>query len=105
VIGFSKILRIISCSQGQGGTQSIEDAEGFSLFNRPDISRETVPNILKDFERVRRSRASKIQDITREAHERKSPEQMFKHNLYNWTYPGIHKCLQNLNDGKEMIAI
>jgi salicylate hydroxylase len=61
--------------------------------------------VLQDFDRVRRSRASRIQNHTREMHERKTAEQMYKHNLYNWTYPGIEVCLDRLRAGKEMIDL
>lgn len=91
--------------QGQGGTQSIEDAEAFQLFNTPDVGREAISDILQKFDRVRRSRASRIQNNTREMHERKIPEQMYKHNLYNRTYPGIQTCLARLDEGKDMIAV
>lgn len=91
--------------QGQGGTQAVEDAEGFRLFNSGDIDRDGVHAILEDFDRVRRQRASQIQNHTREAHARKSAETLYKHTKYNWTYPGIHEALARLNAGKEMIEI
>ncbi|EMC95502.1 hypothetical protein BAUCODRAFT_25510 [Baudoinia panamericana UAMH 10762] len=89
--------------QGQGGTQAVEDAAAFQLFAH--ATRATVPTILKDFDRVRRTRASQIQNNTREAHERKTPERLWKHSLYNWTYPGINECLRRLNAGEEMIDV
>jgi len=48
--------------QGQGSTQAVEDAEGFRLFLQPGVTRDDVPNILKDFDSVRRPRASTIQN-------------------------------------------
>lgn len=91
--------------QGQGGAQAVEDAEGFVLFNGAGTDRESVPRILQDFDRVRRPRASRIQNHTREAHERKSPEAMYKDTKYNWTYPGIHECLNRLKAGSDMIPL
>jgi salicylate hydroxylase len=91
--------------QGQGGNQAIEDAEGFVLFNSPGVTRTSLPDMLKDFDRGRRQRASKIQNHTREVHDRKSPEVIFKDQMYNSTYDGIRKCLSRLNAGKEMIPV
>jgi salicylate hydroxylase len=47
--------------QSQGGTQAIEDAEGFELFNKTGITRAEIPEILGVFDSVRRPRASQIQ--------------------------------------------
>lgn len=91
--------------QGQGGNQAIEDAEGFVLFNSSGVSRTSVPDILKDFDRVRRARASKIQNHTREVHDRKSADVIFKNSMYNSTYDGIRRCLSRLNAGEEMIPV
>ena len=91
--------------QGQGGTQAVEDAEGFVLFDGPDVTRDSVSSILGDFDKVPRKRASQIQNNTRQAHERKSAEDIYKHTQYNWTYPGIRECLKRLEEGKEMIEI
>ncbi|KAK3669946.1 hypothetical protein LTR78_010197 [Recurvomyces mirabilis] len=82
--------------QGQGGTQSIEDAEAFTLFAKPDIDRASIPDILRLFDTVRRTRASKIQNITRESRARESAEDLYKHNLYTWTYPGVAECVRKL---------
>lgn len=80
----------------------MEDGEGFVLFNDVGVNRSTVPVILKDFDRVRRQRASKIQNHTRMAQERSS-EAIFNNQMYNSTYPGIKKCLSRLNAGVDMI--
>ncbi|KAK4554627.1 hypothetical protein LTR86_008129 [Recurvomyces mirabilis] len=82
--------------QGQGGTQSIEDAEAFTLFTRPNKGRASIPDILQSFDTVRRTRASTIQNITRESRARKSAEDLYKHNLYTWTYPGVAECVRKL---------
>ena len=92
-------------TQVQGGTQAIEDAEGFVLFNETDVNRASVPNILKDFDRVRRERASKIQNHTREVQVRETPEVVFKNQMYNSTYGGIRECLTRLDAGEDMISL
>ncbi|KAK5113781.1 hypothetical protein LTR62_003165 [Meristemomyces frigidus] len=92
--------------QGQGATQSIEDAEAFTLFNTPlNVNHESAPEILSKIDTVRRTRASKIQNITRESRARKSAEDLYRHNLYAWTYPGVWECLVRLEEGMEMIDV
>ncbi|KAL4861433.1 hypothetical protein BDV12DRAFT_191078 [Aspergillus spectabilis] len=88
--------------QGQGGAQAVEDAEGFVLFNKDGVSRETVTLILKDFDRVRRPRASQVQGNTRDAHDRKRPEKMYEHSMYNWVYHGIQKSLAYVDRGGDL---
>jgi salicylate hydroxylase len=89
--------------QGQGATQAIEDTEGFLLFNDPDITRENVPNLLKDFDSVRRPRASRIQEITRWSANRKTPEEVHAMAKYNWTYPGIVEGLRRVKAGEDLV--
>jgi salicylate hydroxylase len=88
--------------QGQGASQAIEDGEGMSLFIDRDVTREGVPNVLRVFDKVRRVRASKIQAITRNVHENKTPEAMWKNQQYNMTYHGIRAALASLDAGKEI---
>lgn len=88
--------------QGQGGAQAVEDAEGFVLFNGEGVSRDAVPTILRDFDRVRRPRASQVQSNTRDAHNRQSPETMLQHSLYNWIYHGMEKSLVYVNRGGDL---
>jgi salicylate hydroxylase len=83
--------------QGQGGTQAVEDAEGFRLFLQPGVSRSSVPDILKDFDLVRRPRASQIQGNTRKSQARRSPEDVYAFEKFNWTYPGVMESLRKLN--------
>lgn len=82
--------------QGQGGTQAIEDAEAFRLFLRPGVSRETVHGILKDLDRVRRPRAAQIQNNTRKAAHKRTAEDMFKFEQFNWVYPGVVEALRQV---------
>ncbi|KAK2041367.1 FAD/NAD(P)-binding domain-containing protein [Colletotrichum somersetense] len=63
--------------QGQGGTQAVEDADGFRLFLRDVVSREDVPSILQDFDSVRRPRASTIQQNTRKAMDKRTAEEVY----------------------------
>lgn len=90
--------------QAQGGTQSIEDGEGFELFNGANVDKESVPSILKVFDSVRRPRASRIQMQTRDAQQRKDPDKIYQNTKYNFTYPGVQECLARLEAGQPMIA-
>ncbi|KAL3464459.1 hypothetical protein BJX64DRAFT_298250 [Aspergillus heterothallicus] len=88
--------------QGQGCNQAIEDAEGFRIFNPPGVNRASVPSLLKDFDRVRRPRASRIQMITRQAHKKPNPEEIWRHRHYCYTYAGIVESLRQLNNGEDL---
>lgn len=88
--------------QGQGASQAIEDGEGLSLFIDQPVSRETVPEVLKDFDRARRVRASKVQSITRKVHEKISTEAMWENQKYNFTYRGIRDLLSRQDAGQEI---
>jgi salicylate hydroxylase len=89
--------------QGQGGTQAVEDAEGFRLLLKAGITRDDVPAILKDFDSVRRVRASQIQINTQQLQAKKTPEDVYKFEKYNWTYPGIVEGLARVKGGSELI--
>jgi salicylate hydroxylase len=89
--------------QGQGGTQAVEDAEGFRLFLGAHVNRENVSDILRDFDRVRRPRASQIQNNTRQAADKRTAEEVYSFAKYNWTYPGIREGLRRLDAGEELI--
>ncbi|KAJ5304018.1 uncharacterized protein N7443_003678 [Penicillium atrosanguineum] len=89
--------------QGQGATQAVEDAEGFRLFLRAGTTRDGVPTILKDYDSVRRPRASQIQLHTRAAQSNRKPEDALRYEKYNWTYPGIIKGLERVKAGEELI--
>jgi len=91
--------------QGQGGTQSVEDAEGFRLFLRSDITSAEVPSILKDFESVRRLRASRIQIHTMNSQYNRTAEDAERYRKYNWTYPGILEGLRRVKAGEELIPL
>ncbi|OJJ43050.1 hypothetical protein ASPZODRAFT_154795 [Penicilliopsis zonata CBS 506.65] len=91
--------------QAQGGTQAMEDAEAFRLFNQEGVSRDSVPSILKDFDRVRRPRASMIQNTSRQSLDRRTAGSVYKNVLYNWVYPGVFECLRRLDAGEEMVQI
>lgn len=86
--------------QGQGGTQAVEDAEGFRLFLQPGVSRDDVPGLLKDYDRVRRPRASRIQDNTRKAADKRTAEEVYMYEDINWTYAGIFEELERLSESK-----
>lgn len=89
--------------QGQGGTQAVEDAEGFRLFLKPRVSPDDVPQILKDFDSVRRPRASVIQNNTRQAVDKRTAEEVYMYEKENWTYPGIEKALARLKSEEDRV--
>lgn len=91
--------------QGQGATQAVEDAEGFRLFLQPDITRDDVPNILKDFDRVRRTRATEVQSYARATQAQEKPEDVLKYQRYCYTYPGILKGLERVNNGEDIVQV
>ncbi|SCO55455.1 related to salicylate 1-monooxygenase [Fusarium fujikuroi] len=84
--------------QGQGGTQAVEDAEGFRLFLQNRITREHVPELLKDFDSVRRPRASQIQNNTRKAKNKRTAEEVYMFEKINWTYGGIMEELKAVKE-------
>ncbi len=88
--------------QGQGASQAVEDCEGFALFMNQDVDRAKAPQVLRDFDRVRRTRASKIQNITRNVHESKSSDTLWANLQYNFTYTGVRDCLAKLDAGQEI---
>ncbi|USP78368.1 salicylate 1-monooxygenase [Curvularia clavata] len=91
--------------QGQGGTQAVEDAEGFRLFLQPGTSRMTVPQLLKDFDSVRRPRASQIQDNTRKSHDKRTADDIHTFEKINWTYPGILEGLRRVKSGENIVQL
>jgi hypothetical protein len=91
--------------QGKGGTQAVEDAQGFRLFLEPGIMREDVPEILKDFDSVRRPRACQIQENARKAVERRTAEDVYRLEKYNWTYPGIVEGLRRVKSKRRADTI
>lgn len=92
----------MSPRQGQGLSQAIEDGEGLSLFIDQTVTREAVPDVLRDFDRVRRVRASKVQEITRWVDKEQDPKAIMKKQQYNHTYGGIRDSLARLDEGKEI---
>jgi len=88
--------------QGQGSTQAVEDAEGFRLFLQPGVTRDDVPNILKDFDSVRRPRASTIQNNTRKVVDKRTAEEVTQFEKINWTYPGITEGLARVKVGQNL---
>ncbi|PWY86527.1 FAD/NAD(P)-binding domain-containing protein [Aspergillus sclerotioniger CBS 115572] len=89
--------------QGQGGSQAIEDAEGFRLFLGNHVSKENVPSILKDFDAVRRPRASLIQRNTLLATARFSVEEIYQFRRVNFTYGGIWDGVRGLQRGERTL--
>ncbi|RAH66840.1 FAD/NAD(P)-binding domain-containing protein [Aspergillus aculeatinus CBS 121060] len=83
--------------QGQGGTQAIEDAEAFRLFLGEHVTAEAVPALLRDLDRVRRPRASRIQVNNVQARGRTSAQEVHRFRRFNWTYPGVLAEVRRLN--------
>ena len=86
--------------QGQGATQAIEDAEGFKLFLKGNVTRSRVPALLELFDLVRRNRASKVQQLTREAMEVMTAQEVLSRLKSCWTYHGIEEELRLLNSSE-----
>jgi salicylate hydroxylase len=91
--------------QGQGATQAVEDAEGFRLFLRPGITRDDVPSILKEYDSVRRARATQVQSYARATQAQKKPEDVLKYERYCYTYPGIVKGLECVRAGEDIVQV
>lgn len=83
--------------QGQGGTQAVEDAEGFRLFLQDGVSRDNVSGVLQNFDSVRRPRASLIQSNTKKAHDKRTADEVYMFEKINWTYGGIQEELERQN--------
>ena len=74
--------------QGQGGNLAIEDGESFRLLQHANS--ESVPAILKEIDRLRRPRASRILSSTRAAaEEQQSPDAWQASMDYISSYNGI----------------
>ncbi|RBR14193.1 hypothetical protein FVER53590_07698 [Fusarium verticillioides] len=84
--------------QGQGRTQAVEDTEGFRLFLQKCVTSEHVPELPKDFDTVRRPRASQIQDNTRKAKNKRTAEGVYMLEKINWTYGGIMEELKAVEE-------
>ncbi|KAF4335203.1 salicylate hydroxylase [Fusarium beomiforme] len=80
--------------QGQGGTQAVEDAEGLRLFLQQGVTSEHVPGLLKDFDSVRRPRASLIQNNTRKAKNKRTAEE---HSIMGYSEVLCHICGVSFN--------
>ena len=99
-------LRHLPCvvtDQGQGGGQSVEDAEALGAFfagcTIDDAA--SVPQLVKAVEQVRMERASKIQGFSREKALGARPGDKFTLNggefvPYNFSYPGAVKWAEKL---------
>jgi salicylate hydroxylase len=81
--------------QGQGSTQAIEDAEGLSLLLQDNVKSADIPAILKEWESVRRPRASQIQGHSRSVGGSIDPATAMKRMDFNWRYDGISAALES----------
>ncbi|RWA10208.1 hypothetical protein EKO27_g4905 [Xylaria grammica] len=75
--------------QGQGSNMAIEDADGLRLLTQPGVTRDSVPEILKTVESVRRPRATKVLMNTRSTSKISSAADRYAKFDENCTYPGI----------------
>ncbi|RYC60188.1 hypothetical protein CHU98_g6033 [Xylaria longipes] len=80
--------------QGQGANMAIEDADGLRLLTQPGITRDSVPDVLKKIESVRRPRATKVLMNTRSASNISSPADRYAKFDENCKYPGILNILK-----------
>jgi salicylate hydroxylase len=89
--------------QGQGANQAIEDAEGLLLLNEGDVSRDGVHAVLKQWERVRLPRASKVQKISLDAVDNMNGSNAYVYGKHYFMYPGIREGLRRLDEGQEVV--
>lgn len=87
---------------GQGGTQAVQDTKGFKLFYSSGLTLEALPAKLRDFDVVRRPRASQIQDNTRKLVGKRSLEELERFDRCNRTYPKIVEGSRRVNVGREL---
>ncbi|KAI0835066.1 FAD binding domain protein [Hypoxylon sp. FL0890] len=80
--------------QGQGANIGIEDAEAFRLLMQPGVTRDDVPAILKRIDDVRKPRASRVLDNTRQMSRGISGEERYRVMDDNCTYHGIFEALK-----------
>lgn len=80
--------------QGQGANMAIEDADGLRLLTQPGVTRDTVPELLRNIESIRRPRAIKILMNTRTASTISSAADRYARFDENCKYPGILTILK-----------
>lgn len=80
--------------EGQGATQALEDAEALSLLLRPDISKDSLPQVLRTWEEVRRPKASQVQRNSKVAAEWVGPDVIMQRMSFNWMYDGVQRALE-----------
>ncbi|KAF5575011.1 salicylate hydroxylase [Fusarium pseudocircinatum] len=101
-VSIGDAAHVMTPHQGQGGTQAVEDAEGFRLFLQKGVTSEHVPELLKGFETVCRPRASQIQNNTRKAKNKRTAEEVYRFEKINWTYGGIMEELKAVKETSGM---
>ena len=79
--------------QGQGANMAMEDAEAFRLFPR-GCTREDVPAILAQIDRVRRPRTAYVLETTRQTLPNTKLEDRMARMKYNNSYNGIFDALK-----------
>ncbi|KAH9216872.1 hypothetical protein DL95DRAFT_522348 [Leptodontidium sp. 2 PMI_412] len=87
-------------TQSQGANQAIEDAEGLELLNNDAVDRDSLNAVLQQWERVRRPRASIVQDLSSGVLSSHDITTVYKHAPFYWSYPGIVKSLELLDKGE-----
>ncbi|KAI0469143.1 FAD binding domain protein [Xylaria cf. heliscus] len=80
--------------QGQGSNMAIEDAEGLRLLTQPGVTRDSVPNVLREIESVRRPRARRVLMNTRATSNISSAADRYSKFDENCQYPGILNILK-----------
>lgn len=73
---------------------AIEDADGLRLLTQPGVTRDTVPELLRNIESIRRPRAIKILMNTRTASTISSAADRYARFDENCKYPGILTILK-----------
>lgn len=73
---------------------AIEDADGLRLLTQPGVTRDTVPEVLKKIESIRRPRAVRVLENTRTASTISSAADRYARFDENCKYPGILNILK-----------
>ncbi|KAH8157740.1 hypothetical protein CIB48_g10510 [Xylaria polymorpha] len=80
--------------QGQGSNMAIEDADGLRLLAQPGVTRDSVPEVLKTIESVRKPRATRVLMNTRSTSKISTAADRYAKFDENCKYPGILNILK-----------
>ena len=75
--------------QGQGANQALEDAEALGLLLNENVTRQSVPMVLKRWDIIRRPRASQVQLNSRIVGQDTTPKSFMEKMSFNWSWDGV----------------